>query len=344
MKLQMLLPTVALLVAACSSPAPPAAAPRVVLVAPAGMATAGRPEFAGLAISTGHHEIASEDGGRIVALLVGVGDRVRAGQLLARIDAEPARQAMADAAARLAAARAIAADRAGQAQRADALLASGAGSAATAEGARAAATAAAADVRAAAAALALARRRLALADVRAPASGVISARLAERSAILAPGARLFDLEADGGGTEILVAAPAGAGDWPAEWTVRTGSRHWPARLAGHSPAIDALGVQQLRLRLIGGRLPAGASVRAQPQAAALAQAVPMAAVVAGAGGRRVIRFVDARDQVGEVPASLIALADGQAIVRAALPPGARVISAGAAFVHPGERVRPRELA
>ena len=145
-------------------------------------------------------------GGRIAERLVDVGARVKAGDVLARLDPKDLALAVRSAAADLAAARAQAAQALADARRSAELRRDGWTAAAADEAKQAAARTAAERVTAATAALALAERRLSDGELRAPQDGVITAVLRDRGSVVAEGEAVFEL-AEAGPPEIVVSLP-----------------------------------------------------------------------------------------------------------------------------------------
>lgn len=136
---------------------------------------------------------AEVNGLRLSQVLVGVGDVVKRGQVLATFASESVQADVAQAQASLAEAQASAAEGRANAERARSLQDSGALSAQQITQFLTAEQATAARVQAAKATLASQNLRLKNAVVRAPDSGTISARMATLGAVAAPGQELFRL-------------------------------------------------------------------------------------------------------------------------------------------------------
>jgi HlyD family secretion protein len=142
------------------------------------------------------------DGGRVAAIYVEAGDRVKRGQVLARLDVSVLQPQVANLQASLELARAEADLAAAEYHRAVAVGASGALSAEETERRRSSAVTAAAKVKVAAAQLAEAQARLARAEVRAPADGIILTRTVEVGQTAAPGGGALFRMAEGGEVEL----------------------------------------------------------------------------------------------------------------------------------------------
>ncbi|MGH8308815.1 MAG: efflux RND transporter periplasmic adaptor subunit, partial [Steroidobacteraceae bacterium] len=253
------------------------------------------------------------EGGRIAAVHVEAGDRVKRGQLLATLDTSVLKPQVTRLGASLAEARANAELREAEYQRAQAVSGSGALSAEEIARRRAAAVTAAAQVDVAAAQLAEARARLERSELRAPADGVVLTRSAEVGVFPTPGGEpLFRLSR---GADVEVRAQLAEQDLP--------------RLAvGQKALVRLTGIPQAfegRVRLVGpvidpqtrlgwmrveldpdpmlrpgafarGEVTVGSSQRpVLPQTAVLSDANGTYVLVVGADGRvirRAVRVVD----------------------------------------------------
>lgn len=338
----------AALPAGCAAP-PPAAAPipRSVLVTTAKPASGADTILIGTARATDTHLVATEPGGRVVRLLVDVGDRVRAGQAMALLDPRPAQLRHQAATARLRRLEVQAAERQRHAERVHALLAAGSSTAAELDTAQSEARGARDAVAEARAEARIAARTAGMTVVRAPAAGTVTARPASLSMEAAPGAVLFELQGMREPTEIVAAiaeaiaarlSPGSAARFEA------GNAKGQAVLAGVSSRGTGFGTRETRWRVVRGTLTPGSSVAlqlaAQPEALAL---VPAEALIAGPAGTHLIRWVDPQSRVRQQQVTLQAFTAAGALVRGNIPSAARVIAAGGTFVTPGTRVRPRPL-
>ncbi len=142
------------------------------------------------------------DGGRVAAIYVEAGDRVKRGQALARLDVSVLQPQVVNLQAALELSRAEADLATAEYRRAVAVGASGALSAEETERRRSSSVTAAAKVKVAAAQLAEAEARLARADVRAPADGVILTRSVEVGQTATPGGGALFRLAEGGEVEL----------------------------------------------------------------------------------------------------------------------------------------------
>ena len=138
------------------------------------------------------------DGGRVAAIYVEAGDHVRQGQVLAHLNNSVLEPQVANLEAALEQARAEAELADAEYHRAQAVGASGALSAEETEKRRSSGVTAAARVKVASAQLDEAKARLARADIRAPADGIILTRTVEVGQTAMPGGdALFRLSKDG---------------------------------------------------------------------------------------------------------------------------------------------------
>src|SRR5260221_3977812 len=142
------------------------------------------------------------DGGRVAAIYVEAGDRVRRGQVLARLNVSVLQPQVANLEAGLEQARAEAELAQAEYQRAEAGGAPGAPSAGKTQRRKSNAVTAAAKVKVAAALLAEARARLARTEVRAPADGVILTRNVEVGQTAGPGGQALFRLSEGGEIEL----------------------------------------------------------------------------------------------------------------------------------------------
>jgi HlyD family secretion protein len=142
------------------------------------------------------------DAGRVSAIYVEAGDHVKRGQLLARLNVSVLQPQVANLEAALEQARAEAELADAEYRRAQAVGASGALSAEETQRRRSTGVTAAAKVKVAAAQLAEAQARLARADIRAPADGIILARNVEVGQTATPGGEALFRLSEGGEIEL----------------------------------------------------------------------------------------------------------------------------------------------
>ena len=181
----------AALLSACQpSAAPVADVPRPVKVEVAGGAGQAHADtFVATLRARQRTDLGFESSGRVVAMLVDVGDRVRAGQVLARLDESPARWRLDKATADRAAAAATLAERRTHLRQQEELARDGIISAPALQAAQASHQQAASQLGVAEAAVASARRDLAFTRITAPFDGEIVARQVQPFVDVAAGQR-----------------------------------------------------------------------------------------------------------------------------------------------------------
>ncbi len=179
------------------------AVPLITVMVPALQPVANNISFTGTIAARYDMPIANEgDTGRVVAVLAEAGDKVKRGQVLARIDDSVLVQQVNRLAASLEQAQAQAALSAAEYKRALGVEAAGALSAEDIEKRRATAVTDAANVKVAAAQLAEAQARLGRTRITAPVDGVVLTRNAEVGQIAAPGGVALFRVASGGEVEM----------------------------------------------------------------------------------------------------------------------------------------------
>lgn len=287
------------------------------------------------------------EGGRVVAVLVEPGQRVAAGQVLARIDgrvqAEEINQLaaavrQADADARLAAASLA---------RAEGLVARGFVSRADIDQRVATRDAALARVGVARAQLAAARERAARLDVRAPAAGLILSRNVEAGQVVGPGSPALFRLAEGGVLEMR--AQVAEQDMarlkvgmPADVTPVGSNERFSGRVWLLDPVIDAgtrLGIARIELAYAPG-LRVGAFARARINAGQASRPLlPQSAVLADAAGNYVM-VLGKDDKVERRPITVGSISDDGVGVASGLDGRERVVANAGAFLKPGDRIKP----
>lgn len=196
--------------------------------------------FSGTIAARDEAAISAEgEGGRVSALNAEVGDRVKAGQVLARLDTSLVAPQVASLEASLQESKANAAVAEADYRRAQAVASTGALSAQEIERRGAAAIAAGAKVKVVSAQLAEAQARLRRTDVRAPFDGIVLTRSAEVGQLAGPGgAPLFRLGRAGG----------------IEMRGNVAERDLPRLAPGQPARVRVTGVEQAfegKVRLIG---------------------------------------------------------------------------------------------
>jgi len=287
------------------------------------------------------------DAGRVAAIYVEAGDHVKRGQLLARLNVSVLEPQVRNLEAALEQARAEAELANAEYRRAQAVGASGALSAEETERRRSAGVTAAAKVKVAAALLAEAQARLARADVRAPADGIILTRNVEvGQTATAGGAALFRLSEGG---EVELRGQVAEQDLPLlkvgqEVNVRlTGTSHV---YRGHVRLLPAVIDPQTRLGMTrvaltpDPNLRPGAFARAEVTVSNADRAVlPQTAVLTDEKGSYVL-IVNAEDRVERRAVHVSGMVQGGVTIADGVGAKDQVVSTAGAFLQVGERVNP----
>ncbi len=288
-------------------------------------------------------------GQRLTEVRVGVGDRVKRGQVLATLASDTLRAEAAQARAALAEAEAAAAEAAANADRARSLSATGALSASQINQYLTAEKTAQARVQAARATFQAQQVRVGQTQVLAPDDGIISARAATVGAVV------------GNGTELFRLIRQGRLEWRAEVTstelgrITTGTTALVtaasgARLEGRVRTIGPTVDPQSRAALVYVDLkplpgPANSSARAGMFArgefnlgATPALTVPQPAVVVREGFSYVLR-VNTDNRVSQVKVQTGRLVGDRVEITGGLPADARIVASGGSFLNDGDAVR-----
>ena len=288
------------------------------------------------------------DGGRISAILVEVGDKVRKGEVLARLDTSVAAPQVASLRAALEQSRAEAELAAGDYRRAAAVASSvGALSQEEVDKRRSAAATSTAKVKSAEAQLAEAEARLGRTDIRAPDAGVVLARAAEVGQTVTPGGpSLFRL---GRGGEVEMRAQVAEQDLP-RISVGQGVEIWPTGATqpflGKVRLLGAIIDPQTRLGEIRialaphPQLRPGAFARAEIQVGGGERPiVPQTAVLADAAGSYVY-LIGEGDAVTRRSIKVEGVRPAGIVVASGLDGTERVVLTAGAFLREGEHVLP----
>jgi len=287
------------------------------------------------------------DGGRVAAIYVEAGDHVKQGQVLAHLNNSVLEPQVANLEAALEQARAEAELADAEYHRAEAVGASGALSAEETEKRRSSGVTAAAHVKVAAAQLAEAKARLARADIRAPADGIILTRTVEVGQTAMPaGDALFRLSKDG---EIELRGQVAEQDLP---LLKVG-QSVDVRLTGTSKVYEG------RIRLLGAvidpatrlgtvrvsltpdpNLRPGAFARAQVTVSNAERAVlPQTAVLTDEKGSYVL-IVNAQNKVERRAVRVSGIVEDGVSIAEGVVAKEQVVATAGAFLQEGELVKP----
>lgn len=317
-----------------------AAAPAPVRLGPTDVAVVSiqeirsGPAVSGTLKAENEAQVRAQAVGAVTAVYAEEGQPVRAGQVLARIEATTAEQALLSAQQGVRSAEQAYEVARRQAERTGALVSAGALAESSLETARSAATAAQAQLANARAQLSAARKQVTNTEVRAPINGVVSARPVNAGDIVQLGAELFTIVSPAGmkleasvPSEQLGEVHVGA---PVEFTVSGyPGRTFTGRVERINPAADPTTRQvaiYVTIPNAGGALVAGlfaqGKVAAQSQRsvvvpqAAVDQTGPVPTVIRVRGGKaeRVAVQLGTRDAQNEAVAITSGLGAGDTLV------------------------------
>ena len=287
-------------------------------------------------------------GGRVTSVNVDAGKWVGAGQVLATIDRSVQSQQAAQLAAQVASARANAELAQNNYERAVALQGRGFVSKAEIDSKRAARDAANATVRMNQAQLNATRAEIGRLDIRAPASGLVLARMIEVGQIVSPGTGALFRIAEGGRMEMkaqlsqqdLVLIHAGM---PASVTPIGTDRAYSGQVWQVAPVIDPQS-RQGEVRIL---IPYDPAIRPGGFAEAkinsgttAAPLLPQSAVLSDDKGNYVY-VVNAKNEVERRPIKIGTITDDGVTIAEGLSGQESVILSAGPFLNPGQKVAPK---
>ena len=346
------------LLVGCSEPPAPVAVVKPVFVTTVTQATSEQTRaFTSVVRARVETDLGFRTGGKVVERLVEVGDVVKAGQALARLDPADYRLAVSAAADQVRAASVDAQQAASDEARLRRLLADGSVGSADHERQKARADAAAARLDQVHRQLDLARNREGYATLAAPYAGVVTALRFERGQVVTEGQSVMSLARDGE-REIVA-------DLPEEWvrqarTLAATATPWhdaksPLRLVLRelSPLASAQG-RTFRVRYAAAAesrtqvaaLPLGSTMQLRlsaPSAGPAATVLPVTALVKASGSAGVWVVNAKGSGLAFKPVQVVAIDDASVQVTG-LDTGSRVVSVGAQKLDAGMRVRAIERA
>lgn len=339
----------ALLLAACQAETAPAPrAERPVQVQSVAYAAEDAPrDFVGVVRARYETDLGFRVGGKIVARLVNMGDRVHAGDVIARLDPEDLRLQVESAEAELAAATTNLTQISADFERYETLKARGYASIADFDRKTAAKGEAESRLARAKRALDLARNQLEYSVLKAGADGVITATLAEPGQVVALGQPVVKL-AHRGEKEAVVALPENwldkARDAAASVTLwSSNGRRYAARLRELSPQADqATRTYAARFTILDPddsiALGMTATVTLKPAGEAMVAKLPLSAVLSRGSGASVYVV----SQAGELtlrPVTVASFNEDDALITGGLSAGEKVVTLGVQKLEPGLKVR-----
>jgi RND family efflux transporter MFP subunit len=339
----------ALLLAACSAetaPAPKSERPVQIQRVAFETGAAAR-EFVGVVRARYETDLGFRVAGKMTARIVNVGDRVRAGDVIARLDPQDLQLQVESAEAELAAATSNLTQAAADLQRYTTLKERGFAAIAEYDRKKAANDEAEGRLARARRALDLARNQLDYAELKAGADGVITATLAEPGQVVALGQAVARL-AHRGEKEAVVALPE---TWLAEAreataTVRLWSdrdRSFRARLRELAPQADpATRTFAARFTMLDADDTVAFGMTAnvtltRPREAPVAR-LPLSAVL-NRGTGPTVYVVDETGALVLRPVTVAAFTGEEALIASGVEDGDRVVTLGVQTLHAGLRVR-----
>jgi RND family efflux transporter MFP subunit len=290
---------------------------------------------------------AEGDAGRVAAVYVEAGDQVKRGQILARIDTAVLIPQVANLQASLDLARAEADLAGAEYRRAVAVGKSGALSTEETERRRSSSVTADAKVKVAAAQLAEAQARLARAEVRAPADGVILTRTVEVGQTVSPAGNALFRMAEG--DEVELRGDVAETDLPLLQVGQTvnvrltgNGKVYPGQVRLLGAVIDP----QTRLGMIrvslapDPNLRPGAFARAEVTVSNAQRIVlPQTAVLTDEKGSYVL-VVNAQDKIERRPVHVSGMVENGVTIADGVDATDRVVATAGAFLQVGETVKP----
>ena len=298
--------------------------------------------------------VAFRSSGRISQITVEVGEALSEGEVLARLDAVQAEAALRSAQAALAAARADLVQAEQRRDRTVALLARGAGTNAEVEAAQAELIAAEASRDQAAAQLASAEQGLEDTEIRAPFSGIVTARSAEPGQVVGAAQAVLTIAPKGRREAVFYAPNAPAIDPLVGKTVEITLLDDPstvffAEVTEVSPLADArTGTVVVRARIDSDKAAAGTLLGA-PVSSKIALELPevvilpWSALVVQHGAPAVWVVDEASGRVSLRPVTIARYTTERLELEDGVAPGEWVVGAGAHLLYPGRVVTAGEV-
>jgi RND family efflux transporter MFP subunit len=307
-------------------------------------------EFVGVVRARYETDLGFRVAGKIVTRLVSVGDRVRVGDVVARLDAQDLQLQSESAAAELRAAESNLAQTAADYERYTALRARGFASIADFDRKKLAKDEAEGRLERAKRSVELARNQLAYTDLKADADGVITATMAEPGQVVAVGQGVVRL-AHRGEKEAVVALPESwLGDArKARATVRLWhdrDRSFTATLRELSPAADpASRTYAARFTIVDADDTVALGMTATVSLA-LGSDTPVArlplSAILNRGNGPTVYVVDPNGALQQRPVAVSSFTESVAIVTSGLNAGDKVVTLGAQKLEAGLKVRTLE--
>ncbi|RXZ43610.1 efflux RND transporter periplasmic adaptor subunit [Crenobacter cavernae] len=334
--------------AACADKPQPAEEVRPVRYTVAGQGEAnGGPRFSGEVRARTESRLAFRVGGKVIEKRVSAGERVKQGQVLARLDATDYRLDLSAKEAQLSAAESDLTQQQADLKRSHDLLAKNFVSAAQVERQENGVAAARARLTQARAQRAASRNQTGYADLVADADGVIGEMSAEPGTVVAAGFPVAKLAADGE-REVAVQVPEQLVDAVRQaksfsvslWA--NGKQSYPGTLRElGSDADPATRTYAARIRIAAPpealRLGMTATV-ALPGSAGAGTRLPLTALL-DESGKHSVWLIDAKTlKVGRASVKVTAIDEASVLIEFGVPAGSRVVTAGVHLLRDGQRV------
>ncbi len=304
-------------------------------------------EFAGVVRARHETDLGFRVAGKIVTRIINVGDRVRAGDVVARLDPQDLKLQHESADAELSAATSNLAQAAADALRFESLKARGYAAVADYERKKAAKDEAEGRMERAQRSLDLARNQLAYADLKADADGVITATLAEPGQVVALGQAVARL-AHRGEMEAVVALPETWLDAArrADATVQLWSGpnlSYTAHLRELSPQADAMTrtyAARFTIENADDKVALGmtATVVLTHVADTMVARIPLGAILNRGAGPAVF-LVDASGVLERRPITVASFTNAAALVTSGIDDGDEIVTLGVQMLEAGQKVR-----
>ena len=339
----------ALALAACSQETPPPAPPAPVLVQSVGQGAGERLRvFSGEVVPRHASDLGFRVGGKLVERKVDVGDVVKRGQLIARLDEADMQLNVSAARAQMAAAQSDLALARTELARVEALRGQNFVSDSAVDSQRTATEAAQARLRQARAQLELAENQNEYTHLEADADGVVTAVHAEVGQVLASGTPVVTLAHDGD-REVRINVPEGLRESMSVgragqvrlWSDQQGAL--PGQVREVAPAADAVTrtyAVKVKVDAPAEAMPLGATATVVFDGGGIeGLRVPLRAV-GQHEGQSVVWVHDAADEtVHPVTVEVVRYDEAGAVVRGGIEPGAQIVIAGIHLLRPGQPVR-----
>ncbi len=337
----------------CSrNPTPPPETPRVVkLETVATDRSNATTRFIGQVRQERRAELGFETSGRIESIRVEVGDQVRQGEVLARLDLEPGKLRLEQAEANLEIAVAELKQQQTQASQQQRMFEDGAVSATTLTSAKTALATSQARFRSAQSELALAQRGLRQMEIRAPFGGSVVARLQQPDSNVTAGQPVLQLDGEEH-PQVIVQLPSDlvaqmhVGEEVHAYRSNMPNKPLPLLLRSVSKRIDGGSTVQAIFDGAGSTatgLHSGENLLlALPRSDAHSLSVPLSALVLEANNSKTTVFVYQENNATVHQRQVVTgnIVDDRVQIRLGLSPGEQIVAAGATFLTEGQSVVP----